>query len=138
MTLRIVKCDLFLVPDRYYKAHCISADYALGKGIATNFQQRYRIREQLLATGSGKYPKSIKIGRVFNLVTKQRYFHKPTYDSIREALKLMALDCEANSIKYLAMPKIGSGLDRLQWDLVQRIIYEVFSGVDIEIVVCIL
>ncbi len=35
------------------------------------------------------------------------------------------------------MPKIGCGLDRLQWGLVREIVEEVFEGVDAEILVCV-
>lgn len=39
-------------------------------------------------------------------------------------------------IQYLAMPKIGCGLDRLQWGKVREIIKDVFNDVNIEILVC--
>lgn len=39
-------------------------------------------------------------------------------------------------IKYLAIPRIASGLDRLQWAKVREIIKEVFDDMDIEILVC--
>ena len=29
--------DLFSVPDDYYLAHCISADFGMGKGIVVEF-----------------------------------------------------------------------------------------------------
>lgn len=35
------KRDLFSVPDNYYLAHCTSADFALGKGIAVEFDKRF-------------------------------------------------------------------------------------------------
>jgi len=41
-----------------------------------------------------------------------------------------------NNIKFIAMPKIGCGLDRLQWGMVREIITEVFNDLDIEILVC--
>jgi hypothetical protein len=34
------------------------------------------------------------------------------------------------------MPKIGYGLDRLQWGKTKEIIQEVFKDTDIEILVC--
>ncbi len=43
---------------------------------------------------------------------------------------------EFNKTKYLAMPKIGCGLDKLQWSKVREIICDVFKDVDIEILVC--
>ena len=34
MNITIEKRDLFTMPQGYYLAHCISADFALGAGIA--------------------------------------------------------------------------------------------------------
>jgi O-acetyl-ADP-ribose deacetylase (regulator of RNase III) len=39
-------------------------------------------------------------------------------------------------ITKLAMPRIGCGLDRLQWTNVYDIICEVFEDMNIEIVIC--
>ena len=41
-----------------------------------------------------------------------------------------------NSIKKVAMPVIGCGLDKLEWYKVSGIIKEVFADTDIEILVC--
>ena len=41
MEFREEKRDLFSVPDDYYLAHCISADFAMGKGIAVEFNRRF-------------------------------------------------------------------------------------------------
>ena len=79
-------------------------------------------------------------GRVFNLVTKIRYYEKPTYQSMTDSLKRMRVICdglgEARNIHKIAMPTIGCGLDRLQWDRVSEIIKEVFKDSDLEILVC--
>lgn len=45
----------------------------------------------------------------------------------------MALLCKELEIKYLGLPKIGCGLDRLQWGKVREIIKEEFKNLDIEI-----
>ena len=44
--------------------------------------------------------------------------------------------CENLNITKLAMPKIGSGLDRLDWEKVKEIIQDVFDDSDIEILIC--
>lgn len=137
--------DLFSVPDEYYLAHCISADFALGAGIAVEFDKRFDMRRKLLS----RYPQYLQyitlyriqgecilIDRVFNLVTKERYFQKPTYKSVKQALIMMKQLCVAKNINKIAMPLIGCGLDRLQWGKVSEIIKEVFSNTDIEILVC--
>lgn len=75
-------------------------------------------------------------GRVFNLVTKERYWNKPTITSMMNALTEMKRICLRENIDKIAMPTIGAGLDRLFWDEVAGKIKEVFADTDIEIMVC--
>lgn len=49
----------------------------------------------------------------------------------------MRVVCGADQIDKVAMPVIGCGLDRLQWNKVSEIIKDVFQYEDIEILVCI-
>jgi hypothetical protein len=46
--------------------------------------------------------------------------------------------CLQEGITKVAMPRIGCGLDRLQWGIVREIILEVFEDTDLEIVICVL
>ena len=140
MILKEEKRNLFYVDDKYYLAQCISSDCALGAGIAVQFQKKFNIRGKLLRYDEDirKHPTCILEGRVFNLITKEKYWHKPTYNSLYSSLNIMRTIVESNNIKYIAMPKIGSGLDRLQWGKVREMIEDVFKETDIEILVCIL
>lgn len=136
--------DLFTCPDEYYLAQCISADFAMGKGIAIQFNKQYDVKNTLKKT----YPDylaqwkadcrkfdCILIDRVFNLITKERYFNKPTYETISGSLDKMKTICLEIGVKKLAMPVIGCGLDRLEWDRVSKIIKDVFNDTDIEIII---
>ena len=138
------KRDLFTVPEEYYLAHCISADFGMGKGIVVEFNKKFNMKTIL----QNKYPNFVNDyhhykwggmalieGRVINLITKERYWHKPTYQTMREALNIARLRLPTDC-KKIAMPIIGCGLDRLQWDKVSEIIKEVFENTDIEILVC--
>lgn len=137
MILKEEQRDLFSVPHGYYFAHCISGDFALGAGIAVKFNELYNMRYKLKNTcESGNMNNAILIDNVFNLVTKRKAFHKPTYDSLREALCDMADQVEDLEIEKIAMPQIGCGLDKLEWDQVKGIIEEVFDDIDVEILVC--
>lgn len=141
------KIDLFSVDESYYLAHCISADFALGKGIAVEFDRRFNMRQKLF----DKFPEGfdaylhqynisgecILIDRVLNLVTKVHYWEKPTYESLYQSLTMAREVCIHNNITKLAMPKIGCGLDRLLWSRVKNIIIDKFNIIDnIEILVC--
>lgn len=139
MTITIEKKDLFTMPRGYYLAHCISSDFALGAGIAKTFDKIYDMRTKLFDfysdycfTGG----ESLRVDDVLNLVTKEKYYHKPTYNTLRQALEDAKVDCLALHINKLAMPWIGCGLDRLNQDEVYKIICEVFEDMDIEIVIC--
>lgn len=41
------------------------------------------------------------------------------------------------SVSKIAMPIIACGLDRLEWDKVRKIIFDVFEDTNTEILVCI-
>lgn len=142
--------NIFALDDGWYLAHCISADFALGKGIAVEFNRRFDMRKKLKATcpnyliwykNISKYYRAgscILIDRVFNLVIKELYSDKPTYDSIRNALismKKKLRDLPDKKVK-IAMPTIGCGLDKLEWTKVSEIIKEVFNDSDVFILVC--
>ena len=75
-------------------------------------------------------------GRVFNLVTKQKYWQKPTYKTMRLALEDLKEALRIRKITKIAMPKIGCGLDRLEWETVRRMIQYIFADTDVEILVC--
>ena len=139
MIITEINGNLFDCKQSYYLVHCISGDYALGAGIAKTFDSVYNMRFKLFK----KYPKyeynggdALLVDNVFNLVTKQKCWHKPTYDSVRDALEMMKEHLDFIGATKLAMPRIASGLDRLEWDKVYDIIYEVFEDMDIEIVIC--
>lgn len=137
--------DLFSVSDDYHLAHCISADFAMGKGIVIEFNKRFDMKN-ILKT---KYPDyitrfrsdnvkgdCISEGRVLNLITKERYFNKPTLETMRIALLRMKEICYEKEITKIAMPTIGAGLDRLDWNDVKELLKTVFEDTDIEISVC--
>ena len=132
--------DLFTVGDEYYFAHCISADFALGAGIAVEFNRRFKCRDLLMNFyNSSVYNEPgyvLPTGRVFNLVTKQKYWQKPTYKTIRLALEDLKEALRIRKITKIAMPKIGCGLDRLEWEIVKRMIQYIFADTDIEVLVC--
>ena len=145
MIYKEIKQDLFKMPEEYYLAHCISADFGTYKGVVVEFNKRFDMKRKL----QSKYPDYVNQythyklcgdcileGRVLNLITKERYFHKPTYTSLVGALMICRDLCIKHGIKKIAMPTIGSGLDRLKWESVSRHIQSVFQNTDIEIVVC--
>lgn len=139
MIITIENRDLFTVPQGYYLAHCISADFALGAGIAKAFDEVYNMRFKLFREYDNytyEGGDALLIDNVFNLVTKPKYYHKPRYEAVREALEAMRDIMDMNTITKLAMPLIGCGLDKLDWNEVYTIICEVFEDTDVRILIC--
>ena len=148
MTYKEIQKDVFDYHDRgYYLVHCISADFKLGAGIAATIEKRYHVRSELFQMYGtewyreyDKNPDSAAIlhaeKRIIDLVTKTRYWHKPTMASMHSALLKLKHLCEKNGIHRLAMPKIGCGLDMLDWSDVSDLIKAMFNDTDIDIVIC--
>lgn len=143
--------DLFTSDYECALVHCISADFMMGAGIARTFSD-LGIKSELkrtyleniwdgkgycLHTSAGTMTERFPNG-VFNLVTKERYFHKPTIQTLGNALVSMKEQCLEHNIYALAMPTIGCGLDRLPWagqDGVSKLIQDVFRDTDIRVTV---
>lgn len=136
MIFKEIHKNLFEMDDKYYLVHCIAKDARMGAGIAVDFVKKFsyltQLRKMDLEVGT-----CVKLRRVFNLITKSKSTGKPTHDSLYKALNECKEICVEDEIKYLAMPKIGCGLDRLQWSLVRENIKGIFDDTDIEIIVCV-
>ena len=140
------KRDLFSVSDDYYLTHCISADFEMGKGIVVEFNKRFNMKNILQCNMPDylDYFQRARLGgdciiegKVFNLITKERYYHKPTIITMKIALQRMKEICMEHNVNKVAMPLIGCGLDRLRWNKVRDLINNTFKEMDIEILVCI-
>lgn len=142
MIIREVKKDLLTVnTSKYVLAHCISADCAMGSGIAKQFRSKfYEIVSRCLSENP-KVGDAIRLvygnTKVYNLVTKSEYWQKPTYKSLTKSLMELRKKMLTNNEHFLAVPTIGAGLDKLKWIKVREIIISVFKDTDIEILVCI-
>ena len=116
MNIKYINGDLFTSNDNL--CHCVSADLHMGAGIAVKFKSKFgslkELREQkpqvgkcLSLNSNGKY--------VFYLVTKEKYWQKPTLDSLQKSLISMNNLMNMYNIHTISMPKIGCGLDKLKW-----------------------
>lgn len=127
------KGDIFDENDRYL-VHCISSDFKLGLGVAKQFDKKFNLRQKLNSMYSTPTePTCLLVDNVFNLVTKERYYHKPSMDDLHKSLLVLKELCITNDIKKLAMVKIGCGLDKLNWYDVSELIINVFNNIDIDI-----
>ena len=120
--------------------HCISADAEMNKGFAeTSKVNGLQENCQKAKTNVGSAltycdPGSNKL--IYNLVFKSKFFEKPTLDSLRISLENTRRHALLNNVKKTTRPRIGYGLDKLQWIDVFKLIQDTFtySGIQIQII----
>jgi len=132
-------CDLFESDPSACLAHCVSRDLKMGAGIAVLFKKKVgRMNELKIQAADIGECAILDYGNrfIYNMVTKSRYFQKPTYDSVRAALIFMRDRMVANDMTQLCMPRIACGLDKLVWGNVRQMIIEEFQNTNISVTVC--
>lgn len=131
--------DLFLKEDSSVMVHSISKDSVMGKGIAKTFDQKYPnmkpfLQSQELEIGKAyRYVEGNQV--IYNLVTKEHYYDKPTRENFEKAIDHLKEEMTKHEETKLSMPRIGSGLDKLDWDKNVQYIENVFKETNTEIVI---
>lgn len=139
--------------------HCISSDWALGAGIAKIIDEKFQEKESLKRTfpekpewkgkGFGLITPRSTLEEVSthlyicNLVTKEHYWDKPTYttlsdslENVKSLLQILKSKAKEKNLDFkIVMPKIGCGLDKLDWTRVREIV-ALWAGLDFDITVC--
>lgn len=129
--------------------HCISADGKLGAGFAAIVAKRFdgirsyvksknpKVGELVEFEAEDQVERSSKKKRerlVLNMITKDCFYQKPKEESFSKALSSLKAYCESEGIRKLVMPKIGCGLDKLNWEnFVLPEIKKVFKDMDMTI-----
>lgn len=72
---------------------------------------------------------------ILNLITKEKSVGKPTWKDFKQSIKALPEKCNDLGIKKLCIPKIGSGLDGLNWDKSMKLLKNVFKDSDTELTV---
>ena len=95
----------------------------MSAGIARSFKRQfpYKFPE---STNSPLFVQQVDDRFIYHLVTKKRFFQKPTYDSLRQSLEAMTNHADKHKVTQISMPKAGCGVDRLEWYKVERLIKE--------------
>ncbi len=121
-------------------AHCVSTDCAYGAGIAVTFKDKYGVEKVKKKTKQKKTGECVVTqegdGRtIFHLITKRKCTDLPTYGDFTNSVKHMRDWCVEHRVKSVSAPRLGCGLDKLDFQRVQDILREVFTGVDIVITI---
>ncbi|KAJ8957284.1 hypothetical protein NQ318_007848 [Aromia moschata] len=133
--------DLFQTPADFCLAHCVAADLRMSRGLHFKkaFGQLEELRRQRPEVGRVLQitaAEQEKERSVFYLVTKQLSHHKPTYQTVWDTLVELRDVLLSQSISSLAIPKIASGLDGLDWRVIRSMLEVLFRFTGIEILVC--
>jgi len=131
-----IRGDLFQCPIQTSLAHCVSEDFSMSKGIAVGFKRKFgKVRELLAQRRSIGQVAFINDGErfVFYLVTKHRYYHLPTYESLEASLVDLKNSCVNLNVRELAIPRIGCGLDKLDWGIVRDMTNKIFADTNVKI-----
>ncbi|KAF0772441.1 putative serine/threonine-protein kinase isoform X1, partial [Aphis craccivora] len=131
--------DLFKLSKDYSLAHCVAEDLRMGAGIAVDFKRIFggvgRLVDQKLKIGDvGIVQRHGQFA--FYLVTKKYSNGKPTMNTMEKALRSLFIIMKKNNLTKLGIPKIGCGLDKLDWSDTRSLIVDIFSGSGIKITVC--
>ncbi len=128
-TIREIQGDLFTYHNNMI--HCVSSDLEMSKGIALTFRNKFgqidELSKQNRTVGSAPY--IIHNGKIiYYLITKESYWQKPSIDSLILCLINMRSHMIANNINHISCPRIGCGLDGLNWIEVKQHIYNIFQN----------
>lgn len=113
--------------------HCVGKDFIMGAGIAKEFRSRFGRVDELLAQKVcvGQVAFISSPNKVYYLVTKESSYGKPTYQTLGSCLENLNKLCIEHGIKKLKMPRIGCGLDRLNWGIVKEMIENTLKETEI-------
>ena len=133
--------DMLSLPVYYHIAFAIPADLSFGSETARRIEAIYKLKPKLekaaeeyenecedLEEGWTKAGDVVKIENVYVMFTTNKKYQHPTLDTIRECVRTLAQDCYKNKIQFLAMPRIGCGHGRLDWDVVRELILDEFDN----------
>ena len=107
--------------------------------IARTFRQKYPTNYPKFGTLNQKslWPQFLESSQryIYHLLTKVRFFHNPTYCSLRTSLAALRRHAEDNDVKAISMPTLGCGVDQLEWHLVRKMLKEEFATSQIRLTV---
>ena len=121
--------------------HCIFADAQLSKGFAQFLSERVpRLRRtcrraNLLKDQVFPFWDSSSRRYIYNLVTKEKYLDKPDLQTLATTLQSMQSHATMHGVSTIAIPKIGCGLDQMNWQDVVKLLRDIFAYSDVQIVV---
>ena len=121
--------------------HCISADAKMSKGFADVLSQRISGLQdtcrQAKLLSRQTFPFWDRSGNryIYNLVTKTKFSEKLNLTTLSLTLEELKSYARLYGISTIAIPKIGCGLDEMNWQEVVKLLKDFFAYSNIRIVV---
>lgn len=134
-----------ILDDRYkYIAIGVTADFSMGAGVALALNEKFDISNNIK-----QYANKEKITRpsvvtfkdeetgtlIFNLVDKKNRYEKLSYENLYKCIDILKEELKKEHIPYIVMPRIGCGMDKLEWDIVKNHIETVFKDTKIDVLI---
>lgn len=131
------KQDIFKLDKKYYIVHALSSKYGCFGELSKKLNNLYNIENELNLIGNHTCPDCLKISNTYSLIVKTKNTIQPKYEDVEKALLLLKEDVMKSGIKYLAFPKICCGKDKLEWNKIKIMIFNIFKNEDINILICV-
>jgi hypothetical protein len=133
------KGDLLASQSEILVAHAVSADLKCSAGFALKVRQQYGIPNVCNKKPGDVVFHSASDKVILNVVTKYKADHKIRQNcdqfivNFKAGIQGLGKFCKNNNIRHIAMPKMGSGIDQLDWNYVKFLLYSEFHDYDIVI-----
>ena len=120
-------------------AHSISSNFKLVAGIATQVRKAFPTTYPEFGLKESKEKncaQQISPNRfIYHLIVKPRFHNKPTCSFLRAALEAMLQHSQKHKVQKISIPRLSTGLDKLNWLKVKGIITDVFHKLLIKVTV---
>ena len=113
--------------------HCIFADARMTKGFADFLSHRIPglrsacLKAKLLMGQVLAFCDSTGQRYIYNPVTKEMFCDKPNLSMLSKALESMKIHASTNGVSTNAIPKVGWGLDHMDWQEVVKLLRDIFT-----------
>jgi O-acetyl-ADP-ribose deacetylase (regulator of RNase III) len=139
--IRVVIGDLF-DSGAQTLVNTVNCVGVMGKGIALEFKERFpemykdyigRCARGELRLGQPYLYRGLSVPWILNLPTKKHWRSASTLQDIERGLCYLVDHYEEWEIESLAVPPLGCGQGRLEWRVVEPIIYRCLNGIGIPV-----
>ena len=69
---------------------------------------------------------------IYNLETKKRFCDKPNLSTLSKTLEAMKTLASTNGVSAIVIPKLGCGLDQMNWQEVVKLPRDIFASADVQ------